>query len=262
LVGWHFADAGFDAIFFNPAGLTIFHRFEVGADYDYRQYDKTHWAGASLVDSASGAFAAGLDFHMGFTPTAAKTDLSYLGQVSLAYAIVDGILSVGVTGKYAHLPSNDYDMAQGRFTADAGLLFKMPFGLSLAAVGYNLVPVPSKRLPLSVGFGAALNFGGAPGASSDAISAHSGFTLAFDWLMRDLTAKKEIDHQLYTGAEYYIASIVPLRAGYSYSLTDHTHVLSAGAGFMLPILEIDALYQQDIYNAERRVVGGAARFFF
>ena len=251
---------GNDALYFNPAGLTSFRRFNLDADWIYHDRSQFHWTGVSLSDSLTSALAAGLDFHMGVDAQNAA-ELSYLVGFSLAYPLFD-IFSIGATLKYAYLPKILSDEAVNQVTGDVGLLLKFPFGLSLAAVGYNVIPVPSKRLPLSLGFGAAFNLGGKPGVATTPAAAYSGFTIAVDWLIRDLTTKNKMEHQLSVGGEYYFIDMIPVRLGYNWSMMDNSHRISAGLGLLFQVIEIDALFQQDLYQLQYRSFGAALRIFF
>ncbi len=246
-----------NAMHFNPAGLTFFRRFNLDADYIYHERNQLHWTGLSLSDSLTSALAAGLDFHVGVN-SQNPAELSYLTGLSLAYPIFD-ILSLGATIKYAYLPKMLSEEAVNQVTGDVGLMLKFPFGLSLAAVGYNLIPTLSKRLPLSVGLGAAFNIGGTPGTAVNPASAYSGFTIAVDWLMRNLTSGDQIKHQLSVGGEYYLFDMIPVRLGYTW---DQAHRISAGLGLFFQSIEIDAFFQQDLTHSKYRSFGAALRLFF
>lgn len=251
---------GNDALQYNPAGLTSFRRYNLDVDWIYHDRSQFHWTGLSLSDSLTSALAAGLDFHMGVNAQNAA-ELSYLVGFSLAYPLFE-IFSMGATIKYAYLPKTESEDVVSRVTGDVGLLFKFPFGLSLAAVGYNVIPVDSKRLPLSLGLGAALNLGGKPGVATSPAAAYSGFTIAVDWLMRDLISKDKIEHQLSVGGEYYIIDMIPVRLGYNWSMKDQAHRISAGLGLLFEVIEIDALFQQDLNEVQYRSFGAALRIFF
>ncbi len=250
---------GNDAIHFNPAGLNFFRRFNVDADYLYQDRGGFHWTGLSLSDSMTSVLAAGLDVHIG-VDSQKSGELSYLAGFSIAYPLFE-VLSLGATIRYAYLPKMLSEEVVNQVTGDVGLMLKFPFGLSLAAVGYNLIPILSKRLPLSVGLGAAFNIGGKPGFATNPIAAYSGFTIAVDWLMRDLTTKDKIEHQLSVGGEYYLLDMIPMRIGYTWSMLDQAQRMSAGLGILFQSLEIDGLFQQDLSHLQYRNFGVALRMF-
>jgi hypothetical protein len=252
---------GNEALHFNPAGLPFFKRFNLDADWIYHTRSQRHWTGMSLSDSLTSSLAAGLDFHVGVNTQKAAA-LSYLVGLSLAYPLFD-IFSLGATIKYAYLPKILSEDVVNQVTGDIGLILKLPFGLSLAAVGYNLIPVQSKRLPLSFGLGAAFSLGSKhSGVATTAAAAYSGLTIAADWLIRDLTAKEKMEHQLSVGAEYCVIDMIPVRLGYNWSIKNNAHRISAGLGLLFRLIEIDILFQQDLTQTQYRSFGAALRFFF
>lgn len=252
-----------DAIILNPAGMGQFSRFNLDADYLYRVDDPLHLLGLSLVDSSTGPLAGGIDFHLGIDPNMGNKSLSYLGSLALGYTVVENILYVGATGKYSFLPKSANDPVQvNQFGLDFGLLGRFPFGLSLAAVGYNLVPTGSKRLPLSVGFGAAFNIGGTPAGATDPTEALGGLTLAADWLLRDLDSPTGLQNHFYVGGEYLLFNVVPLRVGYNANLAETEHAISVGTGFLFKDFGLDGFYEQNVSASNKRSFGGAMRIFF
>lgn len=229
---------GNEALFFNPAGMPFFRRFNVDADYIYQTVQTPHLMGVSLVDSVTNDVALGFDFHMGVDSRMTSSPISYLGTFALAYPISD-MLAIGASLKYTYETT-------GKVDANFGLLMKLPFGLSLAIVGYDNFS--------SVGFGSAFNMGATNERSGQASDVYTGLVLAFDWLIKN-------GHQLSVGGEYYLFDLIPLRAGYTWQKNTQS-VVSAGLGLFLKSIELDFVFQQDLNRLEERRLGGALRVFF
>jgi hypothetical protein len=252
-----------EALVLNPAGILQFKRFNLDGDYVHRMNEKEHYVGLSLVDARSRPFAGGVDFHLGIDPTQGNKSLGYIGSVALAYPVTEDRLMIGSTVRYAFLaPSTLGDLQVNQFTMDFGLLARLPYGFSFAAVGYSLVPTKSKRLPLSVGLGIAFNSDDFSPSATNFSTALSGITVAFDWMMRDLTSVTGFENQLMTGAEYPAFGIVPLRAGYTYSLDTREHVVTCGTGFASNDIGIDGFYEQNLTTLDDRSFGVAVRLLF
>jgi hypothetical protein len=117
-------------------------------------------------------------------------------------------------------------------------------------------------LPLSIGFGAALNLGGDSKSIKDLVGAFSGLTLAFDWLLSDLTAPGGYENILQTGAEYLLVDSVPLRFGYSYSLAKMEHDLSGGLGIITKDFGLEGFFEQNITATQKRSLGVVITLFF
>jgi len=253
--------SGNDALYYNPAGMAFSRRYNLDADYIYHPISTAHWTGLSLVDSTTSALAAGLDVHVGIDATQKPLNLTWLGSFSLAYPIAD-IFSLGVTLRYVYLSNQTTSNGDHKVTGDIGLMLQLPFGLSFAAVGYNLLPTQTTELPLSVGFGAAFHLGAESSIASSPALAFKGFTLAVDYLLKGLLSDKTMQHQIAIGGEYYIADIVPIRLGYEWGITEKRHVLSAGLGVFFQVIEIEALFEQNLVDFNQRTFGAGLRVFF
>lgn len=255
-----------EAMHINPAGLSQFQRFNLDADYTLRMNEPLHLLGVSLVDSTTSPLAGGVDFHLGVDSGSGSGALAYLGALALSYMVVENFIFVGGSAKYSFLPEiktgNNKDIQVNQFGLDAGILARLPYGFSLGAAGYNLVPTNSRRLPLSVGLGAGFNIGGTPTGSKDVLTALGGLTLAFDWLFRDLTAPTGLEHQLSAGAEYLLLDMVPLRVGYTLALAQMEHVVTSGLGFVVNNFGLDGFYEQNVSVFDKRSFGFTMRLFF
>lgn len=251
---------GSDALYFNPAGLGQLKRFAIGADYLYRFESKEHLAGGSLTDGSSGILAAGLDFHANVDQgNQNRTD--YFGTFGLAYEMFPDTFWVGASLKYTYMLATNTDPKISAFTGDAGLLLRLPMGLSLAAVGYNLIPSESSRLPLSVGAGAAWTYCGSP-TGNDPAAAIGSLTLAVDYLALDLAeSTRQIRHEISAGAEVAPVDFAFFRAGYTYAITEEHHSVSGGLTLLLDSFQIDGMYHQNISHTDRRSFGVAVKYY-
>jgi len=251
-----------EALYLNPAGISQFSRFNLDGDYVHRFTEATHWSGVSLVDSTSTPFCGGVDFHMGINATQGSNSIAYLGSFALALPL--DRFHVGANVRYAYLPATLTDSLVNQFSVDVGMLALFDYGLSAAVTGYNLVPTNSRRLPLSVGFGVAFRTDQVVVATKNPKlqDMMQGLTVAFDWILRDLTSPNGMQNAMMTGAEYTIASIFPVRAGYTYSLESNEHLFSCGTGFASNDFGIDVFYEQNITNTDDRSFGTAVRLLF
>lgn len=252
-----------EAIFLNPAGFSQFRRFNLDADYVHDVNDPEHLVGLTLVDSTAQPVAGAVDFHMIVDPSKGSKSLGYMGAFGASMPILGDYLYLGAVVKYSYLPIATLDPVQvNQFGIDTGLLAKLGYGLSFGVVGYNLVPTNSRRLPLSVGLGVAFSSDDSATSATDMGGALAGLNIAFDWIFRDLTSAAGMENQLMAGAEYLLASIVPLRVGYNYSLEKREHVLSCGTGFASGELGVDGFFEQNLTTTDDRSFGVAVRLLF
>lgn len=252
-----------EALYLNPAGMSQYARFDFDMDYAFQLDNPLHVVGLSIVDSTSQPFAGGVDFHLALDPDNGNNSLSYLVAFALSSALIENTLFVGMTGNYDFLPTSIFDLAEvNRFGLDVGVLLRISGGISLAAVGYNLIPTNSRRLPLSVGFGAGLNIGGDMSTTRDLVGAFSGVTLAFDWLLRDLTAATGPENQMSTGLEGLLFSAMPVRFGYKYALQTKEHELSGGLGYVASSFGVEGFFEQNITLTQKRSFGIITRMLF
>ncbi len=272
---------GNDAIYLNPAGLVLLPRFATELHYKIDLEAEEHQLDLSLVDSKTSELAAGLAYTFDGQQFTKRASLQHTATLALAYPFFGRVLNVGAGLKYVNVSDAVLGNYLNALSADVGVLAALPFGVTLGGVGYNLIPIKSARVPLAAGFGAsvdlgplsALLFGGAP-APGSAMSAGglptarglelmgplSGLTLELDWHMNFLTLYG-IQSRVSTGLEYLLFEVVPLRAGWLYDEVDDDHVLSAGAGFIVPYFGLDVAYQQSVNHPDHRVFAASIKVF-
>lgn len=274
---------GNDAIYFNPAGLTVVPRYSPELHYSFNLDAEDHQFDLSVVDSKTSVVAGGVAYTFQGRELTRRTTLQHTATVGIAYAFLPQMLSAGLGVKYVNVSDAVVGNYLNALSADVGLLARLPGGVSLAAVGYNLVPINAKDVPLSAGFGIAwdvgplssLIFGGGPsfgpvpnaaGMPTPAAPGNprgplSNFTLTADWYINFFTFYGP-QSRISAGWEYLLFDIVPLRLGYQWNQERNDHLLSAGAGFIIPFFGLDVGYSQSVKNLDHRTFAVALKFFF
>ena len=273
---------GNDAIYFNPAGLTQIPRFSGELHYNFNLDEEEHELDASVVDSKTAPLAAGLAYTFQGREFTKRAAIKHTATLALAYPLVPNLFSVGVGLKYVNLYDAIVQNYQNALSGDLGALATIPGGISLAAVGYNLIPVRSTDVPLSMAFAGALDlgplsgllFGETPvmGTVADASGAPrpvglssrgplSGLVLAFDWQLSFFTLARRPQSRVSAGVEYLMLDSMPLRAGYMWDQQKNDHLVSIGGGFIVPYFGFDVAYQQSIRNVPSRTFAASVKFF-
>jgi hypothetical protein len=278
--------SGNDALYFNPAGLPSLKRYALEGQYLLSLSDENHQGDVSVVDSKTNALAVGVAYTFLGSELTRRTTIGHTATFGIAYPVFDQLLMVGAGLKY----KNVSDAIAGNFlnavTADVGVLSRIPGGLSLAAVGYNLVPiktVQSSYVPVSAAFAAALDlgplsaiiFGGSPHfgvvqtaagipqtSNGDLSGPLDNLSLSFDWLINFQTLQGT-KSRVSAGLEWLLGDLVPVRAGYLYDELTNDHRVSAGLGVVIPSFGLDVAYQQSVVegNLDRRSVSFALKGF-
>ncbi len=265
---------GNDALYFNPAGLPLLKRYSIEGHYLIDLRDERHVGDISLVDSKTNPLAVGLAYTFLGAELTRRTTIGHTATLGLAYPLFDEIFSIGVGLKYKNVSDAIAGNYLNAVTADVGVLSKVSaVGLSIGAVGYNLIPIrttQSSHVPVSAALAVALDlgplsaliFGGAPalgpiqtaaGVPTQGIGGLrgplDGFTLSVDYLMNFETINGT-QSRIATGLEWLILDVVPIRAGYQYDERTGDHKVAVGAGVIVPYFGIDIAYQQGLI-AER-----------
>lgn len=278
---------GNDAIYFNPAGLPLLKRYSVEGNYLLSLEDERHVGDVSVVDSKTNPLAVGLAYTFLGAELTKRTTIGHTATLGLAYPIFDRLFSAGVGLKYKNVSDAIAGNYLNAVTADVGLLSQIPGGISLAAVGYNLVPIKtasSSHVPVSAAFAAALDlgplsaliFGGQPGFGPVQTAAGvptqgsfggmrgplDGLTLSFDWLLNFETLQGT-QSRLSGGAEWLLAEMVPVRLGYVWNEATDDHRVSVGLGVIVPSFGLDVAYQQGVVpgKLDERLVSFALKGF-
>lgn len=274
---------GNDAIYFNPAGLAAIPRYSPELHYAFNLEAEDHQFDLSVVDSKTASVAAGVGYTFQGRELTRRTTLQHTATVGMAYEFLPQMLSGGIGLKYVNVSDAVVGNYLNALSADLGVLARLPGGVSLAAVGYNLVPINAKDVPLSAAFAVAwdlgplssLIFGGGPvpvpmpNAAGVPAMAPPGnprgpltnLVLSADWYVNLFTLYGP-QSRISTGLEYLAFDMVPLRFGYQWNEARADHLLSVGAGIILPYFGLDVAYQQSVINLDERTFAMSLKFFF
>jgi hypothetical protein len=263
-----------DGIFVNPAGLAAKKHYIIAADYSWTQEANDHRPGASIIDSVTTVVAAAFSYSYEARINSANLGVHRL-YFGLAYNI-GGLFSVGVSMKYQVAerqkatydsifdPEDPNDPNKPRkpldpnfsipalnfsgVTGDLGCLFTPIEYISLAVVGHNLIPNPlwNEFAPIALGIGVAGHV--------------YGLELDVDTVI-DFTTRAKATPRVHVGAEYTIASMVPIRAGFIVDKVGQDMFWSVGAGFRHPSFGIDFGYRQAVERPNNRTLAIAVQYY-
>jgi hypothetical protein len=88
----------------------------------------------------------------------------------------------------------------------------------------------------------------------------SGLTVSADWYVNFFTLDGP-RNRLSVGAEYLLFGFVPVRLGYLRDERNADHLVSAGAGMILPFFGVDVAYQQSTIDPAHRTFAASLKFF-
>jgi hypothetical protein len=210
--------------------------------------------GGTVVDSVTSRLCGSFSFLGGWAdPTG--VDRSFLDmRLALAFPITERFI-VGLGGRYLKLTQSGLGAfglsavsggltdpgstttPRGRLpminavTWDAGMVIKPTDSIYIAVVGQNLTYTKNGLLPLTVGGGLGY------GSESFSIEADA---------IADIGSWDKPTARVGAGAEYVIAGMVPLRAGYRFDQGGKLHTVSLGTGYVHPIFSIEATVKRTI----------------
>ncbi|HEY8431089.1 MAG TPA: hypothetical protein VIL20_22070 [Sandaracinaceae bacterium] len=238
---------------YNAAGLSIGRLYHVETAIGYEPGSGRLQFGGSVIDSYSGPVNAGVNFryvhgngHGGHG--------GYDGRIALGIPIGEAF-ALGVTGRYVSFWREGQEGAppwtEG-ISLDASIRVTPVPGLHLAALGYNLIPLPSPLTPMQVG-----------GSASYTID--NRVTIAFDgladlssWTNEDGSIRPEA---LLAGGLEYFTGEVPIRAGYVYDTGRNAHYLTAGVGWVNQQVGIEIAWRQQLTHEYHAWLLATFRYF-
>lgn len=183
----------------------------------------------SFLDMRLGlAFAIGDKFMLGFGGRYLKVSQSGLGPFGLSQ-VSGGLIDAGADREAGKPP--DRVALMNTLTWDAGIVVRPTESLFIAAVGQNLTWTKSGLMPLTIGGGIGYSGG--------------GFSIEGDGIA-DITSWSKPTARLGLGAEYVVASVIPIRAGYKFDQGAKLHTLSLGTGYVGPIFSIEGTVKRTI----------------
>ncbi len=258
----------------NPANLVLggLYHIESFVGYDLT-FKRTAWGG-SLVDSSTSRLAAGLSARVLFGDNDAGSNDGWELRGSLAFPIID-MLSVGVAGRYAKLhiadthavPDNlaalssgslppgvtpqavDQEFRLKHFTLDASVSLRPVQGLSISALGYNLIDTKSKLAPTIVGGSIAFATG----------LLTVGGDVLVDLNRQDMFGGARI--LVGGGVEYLLSNVLPLRFGYAYDQGRKQSYLTGGLGYVDPRFALQVSLRQSVNQGSETSLFFAASVF-
>lgn len=232
-----------EIIFTNPAGILKTRRIGIDGDYQLNIFNQSNRLTVSLVDSKTTSWGMGLAYSADFMTGAKSTHTTY---VSMAMPLGTDMIALGGSFSYVYNPR--FDDYRHFFNMDLALMVNLPIGLSFVAALDHLVGSKGQEKPLGFALATALDFGkNVPNLP---------LTLSFDWSMNDVKSDSDLRHTIAAGGEFMVLSFIPIRAGYKHQKDHH---LSLGTGILLPVVAIDAVYQQNLSTPSERHIGLAVR---
>jgi len=252
-----------DAIFLNPAGLSLFKRYAFDIQYlvtpDHGRKDgpEEHIFTTSVLDNQLGPFATGV----AYTRVQRTGDTKHGNRYDLAFAFPLGdMFHLGLDVKYLNFDRKGREDAVNAVSVDVGALLVLPMGFSLGVVGYNLTNTGDYlEHPMSM-------------AAAVAWSPFRSLVIAFDWYANfqrlvdpeDMVGPKEQGYRYAVGAEYLLFGEVVVRGGYQYddaSPFGAEHWYSFGLGYVSEAFALDAGYRGPVSHAWGGTVGVSVRLF-
>lgn len=248
---------GTTALFLNPATLPEARLYHVEAIGQVTPETNRQVYGGTVVDSVTSRLAGSFSFVGGWVDKAGLNRNFLDMRLGLAYPITDRLL-VGLTGRYFKLSQSglgplgmsavsgglpDPSSAtptpgpQGRLavinnlTFDVGLVAKPTDSIFVAAVGQNLTYPKNGLMPTTVGGGLGY--------------ANEVFSIEADGIA-DLNSWDKPTARVGAGAEYLVAGVVPIRAGYRFDQGAKLNTVSLGSGYIGTFFSIEAAVKRTI----------------
>ncbi len=267
---------GNDAIYLNPAGMSLSRKYSIEAGYLYNQGRETHDGSVSIVDSVTAAVAAGVAYSyvtgkrniIAADGTLQKIDRSgNIAHLALSGSFSKS-LSIGIAAKYMDIsygasPVAGAHEAVNAVTIDVGVHYRVSPNVTVALTGYGLTNTGSAEAPVAMGLGLAL--GPSP-----------KFQFAFDWII-DFTSSKYLEdiaaprerstkHQIRAGLEWVVADFFALRAGYFHDRATRPmpdNAVAFGLGFFAPKSRFgfSASFEQRFANTDERQIIASVQLF-
>lgn len=247
----------------NPAHLVLGGVYHIESFFAYDPTFKRSSVGASVVDSMTSRVAAGLSARGLFGDNDAGENSGWEGRLGLGVPVGD-MVSLGLAGRYSNMTVSDTRALPERpvvdgmsvdpdrsfklkaFTLDAAVSVRPVAGLSIAALGYNLIDTDSPLAPMLVGGSVAFS--------------SQGLTLGGDVLV-DLTTFDKAQPLFGGGLEYLLAGVAPLRIGYLFDQGRTVHFISGGLGYVDPRFALQTSVRQSLSQGRETSLFFAISYF-
>jgi hypothetical protein len=255
--------SGNDAIYMNPAGMSLFPRYSFETQYIYSPdlYADTpsqdeHVINVSVIDNQIQFFATGLAY-----TRVERGDEKKGNRYDLAFSVgLTENLLVGTNIKYLNFDRFDKEDALNAVTVDVGALFMTSFGLNIGVAGYNLTNTADYiEHPVSMAVGLSY-------------SPFRTLVMAFDWFINfqrpvdvlEPLGEKDTGYRYHFGAEYLLLGQVTVRAGYLIDNArpgDKDMFWSVGVGYVTDRFAVDFGYRGSTGDSDVGVIAFGARLF-
>lgn len=245
-----------DSIYVNPAGMAMgrLYSLELGYFDDLLGSDRRF--NASVVDSQAGPIAGGLAYTYSTRrpddPSSPDQRLQgHRAELSLASRFAESA-AVGTTVRYLSFDTKVGDeTVEGRgfsgIQIDVGIQWRMPQGISIGLVGYNLRKSDRPEMPISWGAGL--------GWQTEVFSVEAD--------VRYNAQKGEPRYSF--GAGLVLSEVILLRGGGTFDYVSKTWAISAGAGVAVERIALDVGFRQRLGDrvlegyGDERVFGTSVR---
>ncbi|MGM0578988.1 MAG: hypothetical protein ACQEXJ_24920 [Myxococcota bacterium] len=244
---------GTSGLYFNPAGMGLIHQYQFEAGYGWQEPRDGHTFNAAAVDSrTNNAVAMGVAY--GFINSEAsggeRDGHRIRGALATGHRWQSFGFQVGVGVHYLTLDNGIAEDGEVKFlTLDAGMIFEIAQMLRIGVVGQNLIDTKSLgEAPRKVGLGVSAVF--------DTVE------FSFD---TDLDVQSDPDGDVlptyHLGAQAMLGESVVARAGYNMEGETDAKRITAGLGYVSPVLAADASMGKRLDDADGWLVSVAFRYF-
>lgn len=234
-----------EALYLNPAGIAVGHRYQVDGTYGFTPGDKMRLLNVSVVDSKTAGVAAGVGYsHISGTGDTLDSNGSVV-HFGLGFPVGSKV-AAGVGFKYLGFSS---PTDTNSVTADVGLLMQ-PFSLlSFGLVAYNVIDVASEQAPMRAGGGVALG--------SD-----TSFRLAFDAVFA-MEEDDPLGTTYHAGGELLLDQTLPIRLGFERREGEDRNFVTGGVGILSQMAALEAAYAQGIGEGrgDERIISLTLKLF-
>ncbi len=270
------SSVGVNALFFNPAGMTLAKQYVVEGNYVYNEHTGGHGMSAAAVDSKTNPVLG-----MGVAYTRMDSTIGDLDRVGngIRGAVSGGHssggfgfhLGVGVNHGELTIGEGDLTAAQEQelidagepvpavddvefTTVDAGLLIQVVPTVRLAVVARNILDTVQKNrprqpdeLPLEIGVGCALGF--------------QQFELTFDADIDSETDPETTLTHYKVGTQFLLGGSVVVRGGFSSDEHDSHERLAFGLGYVDRVVAVDLGIRATVDVDDEFDAGISLRYF-
>ncbi len=250
-----------DAIFINPAGMSLFKRYSFELNYLFtpkygaQEGLEHHVINVSIVDNQIQSFATGLSYTriQGENKKGNRYDLAFSVELS------DSIL-IGTDVKYINFERDGKEDAVDAVSVDLGMLIRLSDGFSIGLVGYNLTNTADYlEHPISM-------------ATAVMWAPFRTLELAFDWYINFQKPKDPLDpigdkttgFSYHFGIEYLMMGQLIIRAGYSLDQSSpwgEDQMFGLGLGYITDRFAFDFTYGGSFKHTWGGTFGFGVRLF-